>query len=74
MYGSYFCSLLGEHAQRVCSDMFSEHSVEQAARKHARRANVCPSSRNPSTKDLLAVHSRVVLLAKQYLEIAGLIK
>uniref|UniRef100_A0A915HYS6 Uncharacterized protein n=1 Tax=Romanomermis culicivorax TaxID=13658 RepID=A0A915HYS6_ROMCU len=35
--GSYFCSLLGEHARRACSElyseMFGEHRIEQAARR-----------------------------------------
>uniref|UniRef100_A0A915L978 Uncharacterized protein n=1 Tax=Romanomermis culicivorax TaxID=13658 RepID=A0A915L978_ROMCU len=35
--GSYFCLLLGEHAQRatleLCSEVISEHSIEQAARR-----------------------------------------
>uniref|UniRef100_A0A915HU55 Uncharacterized protein n=1 Tax=Romanomermis culicivorax TaxID=13658 RepID=A0A915HU55_ROMCU len=35
--GSYFCSLLGEHTRRacseLCSEMLGEHSVEQAAHR-----------------------------------------
>uniref|UniRef100_A0A915K6E7 Uncharacterized protein n=1 Tax=Romanomermis culicivorax TaxID=13658 RepID=A0A915K6E7_ROMCU len=48
--GSYFCSLLGEHARPACSKMFGEHSVEQAPRQACSAHKYLLGERNPEHK------------------------
>uniref|UniRef100_A0A915K4Y5 Uncharacterized protein n=1 Tax=Romanomermis culicivorax TaxID=13658 RepID=A0A915K4Y5_ROMCU len=59
--GSYFCSLLGERARRCSAGTASSKLLAE----HARRANICSSSRTPRTKNLLAGHARGEKFARE---------